>query len=157
MSIALGIYNFGTRISSWRGGCDDFICRCCAPFYHFDGIYWQFYWLFFVIHLALHVPLKTEKAHHELDGYDVRYFHHIFGHYFWLARHVLFGQSFKKSFCSGCSSVNQPKLLFRRSHLQFQRRIQQENCRQKSQLLMSGSCHIRRVEIVVKLGIFVFF
>ena len=157
MSIALGIYNFGTRISSWRGGCDDFICRCCAPFYHFDGIYWQFYWLFFVIYLALHFPLKTEKAHHELDGYDVRYFHHIFGHYFWLARHVLFGQSSKKSFCSGCSSVNQPKLLFRRSHLQFQRRIQQENCRQKSQSLMSGSCHIRHVEIVVELGIFVFF
>jgi len=109
--IALGMYNFGTRISSWRGGRDDFICRCCAPFYYFDGIHWQFYWLFFVIYLALHFPLKTEKAHHELDGYDVRYFHHIFGHYFWLARHVLFGQSSKKSFCSGCSCVNQPKII----------------------------------------------
>ena len=125
-SIALGIYNFGTRISSWRGGCDDFICRCCAPFYHFDGIHWQFYWLFFVIYLALHFPFKIEKTHHELDGYDVRYFHHIFGHYFWLARHVLFGQSSKKSFCSGCSCVNHPKII-RRSHLQFHRRIHQEN------------------------------
>ena len=87
--------------------------------------YWQFYWLFFVIYLALHVPLETEKAYYELDGYDVRYFHHIFGHYFWLARHVLLGQSSKKSFCSGCSCVNQPKII-RQSHLQFQRRIQQE-------------------------------
>jgi hypothetical protein len=106
---------------------DNFICRCCATLYHFDGIYRKFYWLFFVIYLALHFSLKTEKAHHELDGYDVRYFHHIFGHYFWFARHVLFRQSSKKGFCSRSSCINQPKLLLRQSHLQFQRRIQQEN------------------------------